>query len=42
MHIVCVCGLGMGSSLLVTEILPFVGLFQEVSGLSGEAVSNYV
>jgi len=34
--------LSAGSSLLVTEILPFVGLFQEVTGLSGFATGSEV
>ncbi len=34
--------LSAGSSLLVTEILPFVGLFQEVSGLSGFATGSEI
>lgn len=34
--------LSAGSSLLVTEILPFVGLFQEVFGLSGFATGSEI
>lgn len=34
--------LSAGSSLLVTEILPFVGLFQEVTGLSGFATGSEI
>lgn len=34
--------LSAGSSLLVTEILPFVGLFQEVTNLSGFATGSEV
>ncbi len=34
--------LSAGSSLLVTEISPFVGLFQEVTGLSGFATGSEV
>lgn len=34
--------LSAGSSLLVTEILPFVGLFQEVTGLEGFATGSEV
>lgn len=34
--------LSAGSSLLVTEILPFVGLFQEVTNLSGFATGSEI
>ena len=34
--------LSAGSSLLVNEILPFVGLFQEVTGLSGFATGSEI